>query len=162
VSTDLSRTLHQITTRMGQTADRVLRDTEGITYRRYQFLYAMDQLGVATQRDLARWMGVTEPSVSRMVRTLIDAGWLESDDVAGDGNRRQLHLSATGEQMVRRCGRRLAGRFADVVAKAGVPYDEFHAAASRILDELTNPTATGRRRAGSSPASRPTSGAPAR
>jgi DNA-binding MarR family transcriptional regulator len=145
MSSDLSRTLHQITTRMEQTADRILRESEGVTYRRYQVLYAMDRLQVATQRDLARWMGLTEPSVSRMVRSLIAVGWIESDDVAGGGNRRQLHLSATGEDLVRRCGRRLAGRFTDVVAKAGVPYDEFHTAAKRILEELTNPSHTSRR-----------------
>jgi DNA-binding MarR family transcriptional regulator len=137
---DLSRTLHQITSRMDQAADRVLRDSEGITYRRYQFLYAMDRLGEATQRDLARWMGVTEPSVSRMVRALVDEGWIESRDVPGGGNRRRLRLSASGEQLVRRCGGRLAGRFADVVAKAQVPYEEFHAAAQRILDQLPNPS----------------------
>jgi DNA-binding MarR family transcriptional regulator len=135
---------------MEQSADRILRESEGITYRRYQFLFAMDGLQVGTQRDLARRMGLTEPSVSRMVRVLIEAGWIESHDVVGGGNRRRLRLSPAGQSLVRRCGRRLAGRFADVVAKAGVPYDEFHTAAEKILDELSNPTATSRRRTGSS------------
>ena len=75
---DLSRTLQQIAVRMDQAADRILRDAEGITYRRYRFLYAMDRLNVVSQRDLARWMGLTEPSVSRMVRALVAEGWIES------------------------------------------------------------------------------------
>ena len=58
MSGELSRTLNQITTRMEQAADRILRESEGVTYRRYQVLYAMDRLQVTTQRDLARWMGL--------------------------------------------------------------------------------------------------------
>ncbi len=134
---DLSRTLQQIAVRMDQAADRILRDAEGITYRRYRFLYAMDRLNVASQRDLARWMGLTEPSVSRMVRALVAEGWIESREVPGGGNRRQLELSASGRQLVRRCGRRLEGRFASLVADAEVPYEEFHDAAKRILEQLS-------------------------
>jgi DNA-binding MarR family transcriptional regulator len=141
MSTDLSRTLHHLTARMDQAADRILRHAEGISYRRYLFLFAMSELNVATQRDLARWLQLTEPSVSRMVRSLVDDNWIETQTVPGGGNKRQLQLSPAGRQLLQRCARQLEGRFADVVANADVPYEEFHDAAKRILDSLSQPDA---------------------
>src|SRR5690242_17782630 len=93
VARDLSRTLHAVTARADRAADRILRTEGGVSYNRFLALYAVSQLETATQRALAGWLGVTEPSVSRMVRVLVADSLLASSPDPGGGNRRRLELT---------------------------------------------------------------------
>lgn len=81
-------------------------------------------------------MGLTEPSVSRMTRVLAEVGLLDARVDQHGGNRRRLELTAGGRQLVRRCGALLEGRFAALVAAAGVSYGEYGTATRRLLDAL--------------------------
>lgn len=121
---------------MARAAGRILQAEEGVSYSRFLTLLAVGEMGVTTQRALAEWLGVTEPSVSRMIRILAEAGLLGARLDEHGGNRRCVELTAGGRQLVGRCGALLQGRLAALVAAAGVSYGEYATATRRLLDAL--------------------------
>jgi len=131
----LSYDLHKLTARLDRAADGLLRREAGVSYSRFLTLFAVRESG-GSQRDLARWLGLTEPSASRMVAVLADEGLLRVIKQAGAGNRRQLQLTADGAGLVQRCGRMLEGRFEALVRGSGVPYEEYHRQTRRLLAGL--------------------------
>jgi DNA-binding MarR family transcriptional regulator len=136
VEHDLSRSLHKLTSRLDRGADAMLRREAGITYSRFLALYMVGSEGADTQRALAERLGVSEPSVSRMVRVLVDARWLQAAPDPAGGNRHQLRLTSAGETLVARWGGRLEERFAALVESAGVPYRAYRAHTRRLLGAL--------------------------
>lgn len=143
---ELSRSLHVLTARLDREADRLLRDEAGLSYSRFLALHLIGSWGTETQRDLADLLGVTEPSVSRMVRVLEGSGLVEVSPDPGGGNRRRLRLSETGEQCVQRWGGLLEERLASLVYATGVPYETYVDYTKRLLatleeqDRATGPT----------------------
>ncbi len=135
VSSPLSHDLHKLTARLDRAADGLLRRHEGVSYSRFLSLFAVRQ-GAASQRELARWLGQTEPSTSRMAGVLAAEGLLEVTAVAGMGNRRRLRLTDEGSDLVERCGRLLEGRFEELVRRSGVPYASYQRDTRRLLDQL--------------------------
>lgn len=133
---DLSRALHTLTARLDRAADRILQAEVGLPYRRYLLLYAVADLGSPSQRALARWLDVTEPSVSRMVRTLVASGWLTVQPDPAGGNRRVVELTPAGAELVAGSGRLLEGRLADLVQRSGVPYERYRGDTARLLAGL--------------------------
>jgi DNA-binding MarR family transcriptional regulator len=133
VEHDLSRSLHRLTARLDRAADGFLRAEAGVSYRRFLALYLVGSEGAQTQRALAGLLGVTEPSVSRMVRVLAEAGLLEATPDPLGGNRNRLRLTAAGEQLVTRWGAELEERLASLLESAGVPYPTYRAHTRRLL-----------------------------
>lgn len=131
----LSYELHKLTARLDRVADGLLRSHEGVSYSRFLALFAVSQ-GAASQRELARWLGQTEPSTSRMVGVLTAMGWLNATRVNGAGNRRRLQLTESGVEIVARCGRLLEAGFEDLVKRSGVPYTAYQRHTRRLLSQL--------------------------
>jgi DNA-binding MarR family transcriptional regulator len=131
----LSYELHMLPPRLPRAADGLLRQEQGISYSRFLALFAVRETN-GSQRDLAQWLGQTEPSTSRMVTVLADEGLLEVTRLEGGGNRRQLRLTDTGTQLVERCGRLLEGRFENLVRSSEVPYESYRRDTRRLLDQL--------------------------
>jgi DNA-binding MarR family transcriptional regulator len=131
----LSYELHKLTARLDRAADELLRRERGISYARFVALFAVGETN-GSQRDLALWLGQTEPSTSRMVTVLVDEGLLEVTRLEGAGNRHQLRLTTSGAQLVDRCGHLLEGRFEELVRRSGVPYDAYQRHTRRLLHQL--------------------------
>jgi DNA-binding MarR family transcriptional regulator len=155
VKRDLGRSLHQLTARLDRAADAFLRAEAGVSYARFLALYLVGSEGADTQRALADRLGVTEPSVSRMVRVLAEAGLLESMPNPRGGNRNRLRLTAAGEQLVTRWGMDLEERLASLLEAAGVPYRSYLTHTKRLLAALdTSPASRERQSAAGSARSR--------
>jgi DNA-binding MarR family transcriptional regulator len=133
VDRTLSRNLHRLTGRLDLAADRLLRAEADISYSRFLALYMVGFEGADTQRALAARLGVSEPSVSRMVRVLADGKWLESGFDPAGGNRKQLRLTHAGEQLLHQWGVTLEERLAAVLQSAGVSYRSYLAQTERLL-----------------------------
>ncbi|HYZ30613.1 MAG TPA: MarR family winged helix-turn-helix transcriptional regulator [Thermoleophilaceae bacterium] len=133
---DLSRSLHSLTARLDRAADTILRAEAGASYSRFLALYMVGSEGADTQRVLAERLGVSEPSVSRMVRVLAERGWLETVPDPVGGNRNQLRLTPAGEQLVQRWGAELEERLAGLLESAGVPYRAYVTHTKRLLAAL--------------------------
>ena len=146
--------MHALTARLGRAADGILQSEQNVSYRRFLTLYAVREMGGTTQRDLARWIGVTEPSVSRMTGVLVEAGFLEARADPAGGNRRHLQLTTAGEELIARCGALLEDRFAALVESAGVSYDDYGASTRRLLVALSDGEISSTKKpAGADPAS---------
>ncbi|MGI8712219.1 MAG: MarR family winged helix-turn-helix transcriptional regulator [Solirubrobacteraceae bacterium] len=133
---DLSRSLHRVTARLDRAADVFLRAQAGVSYPRFLALYMVGAEGAVTQRALAQRLGVSEPSVSRLVRVLAQDGWLLAASKPGGGHRNRLRLTAAGDQLVQRWGGELEERFEALLETAGVPYRAYRAHTHRLLATL--------------------------
>lgn len=133
----LSYELHKLTARLDAAADGLLRREAGVSYARFLALFAVEQTG-GSQRDVARWLGLTEPSTSRMVGVLAAEGLLEVQRIPGAGNRRQLKLTDEGARVVERCSHMLEEWFVELVARSGVPFAAYQRHTRRLLAQLDN------------------------
>jgi DNA-binding MarR family transcriptional regulator len=131
----LSYELHKLTARLDSAADGLLRREAGVSYSRFLALFAVGETG-GSQRDMARWLSLTEPSASRMVSVLVADGLLSATRTAGTGNRRQLELTEEGARVVQRCAHMLEERFADLVARSGIPFATYQRSTRRLLAQL--------------------------
>jgi DNA-binding MarR family transcriptional regulator len=147
VSLDLSRALHTLTARLDRAADRMLRAEQHVSYRRFLVLFMVGELDTPNQRTLAERLGITEPSVSRMIGALVGAGLLDAAPDAAGGNQRRLRLTPDGRELVGRCCDLLVRRLAALVEASGVPYDVYTSYTVRLLATLDghDQGATGRR-----------------
>jgi DNA-binding MarR family transcriptional regulator len=130
----LSFDLHALTARLDRAADRILREREGLSYARFMILFWIGELGPSTQRDIAARLGVTEPSVSRMIAVLADLRLLTREPVKG--NRRALALTAEGRAIVRRSCAHLEAELETLVTASGVPYARYADHTRRLADAL--------------------------
>jgi DNA-binding MarR family transcriptional regulator len=134
VEHSLSFYLHALTSRLDRAADRILRAEHNVSYSRFLALSLVANLEAPTQRTLAEYLGVTEPSVSRMTGVLAGEGLLDVQPDPAGGNRRQLSLTERGKQLVASGQQTLDGRLAMVVARSGVPYDEYTNYTAQLLE----------------------------
>lgn len=130
---DLSRNLHALMARLDRAADRMLRAEAGLSYSRFLTLYLIGRWGAGTQRALAELLGVTEPSVSRMIRVLERSGLLEAAMDSGGGNRRRLRITEAGAECVERWGGLLEERLAELVEASDIPYATYLDYTKRLL-----------------------------
>ncbi len=128
----LSYELHKLTARLDSAADGLLRREAGVSYSRFLALFAVGEAG-GSQRDVARWLGLSEPSTSRMVGVLAADGFLTATRTAGAGNRRQLELTDEGAQLVEQCSQMLEDRFVELLGSSGVPYATYQRYTRRLL-----------------------------
>ncbi|ETK31126.1 MarR family winged helix-turn-helix transcriptional regulator [Microbispora sp. ATCC PTA-5024] len=130
---NLSLNLHVLTARLDRAADRILRTEHNVSYSRFVALTMVGELGASTQRTLAEYLGVTEPSVSRMTAVLASDGLLDVQPDPVGGNRRRLSLTDEGKRLVATIQQSLEDRLAGLVARSGVPYDEYAEHTARLL-----------------------------
>jgi DNA-binding MarR family transcriptional regulator len=130
---NLSFNLHVLTARLDRAADRILRAEHNISYSRFLALTLVGELGASTQRTLAEYLGVTEPSVSRMTAVLAADGLLDVQPDPAGGNRRRLSLTDEGNQLMTSIRQGFEDRLAAIVAHSGVPYAEYAEHTARLL-----------------------------
>jgi DNA-binding MarR family transcriptional regulator len=133
----LSRTMHALVATLDRVADRILRADFGIGYSQFLTLYAVDVLGGGTQREVAAWLGTTEPSASRSLRALAGNGLASIGPSATGGHRRRVELTSRGRDLVQSGGAHLEERLADLLAAAQVRYEDYTASSQRLLAAAT-------------------------
>ena len=78
----------------------------GLTAARFDLLYIVEKAGkTMLQCELRRVLGVTAPTVSRMLASLQALGWVEREVVDMDRRRRHVTLTKAGLRCVRRAAR---------------------------------------------------------
>jgi DNA-binding MarR family transcriptional regulator len=130
---NLSFNLHVLTARLDRAADRILRAERNVSYSRFLALTLVGELGASTQRTLAEYLGVTEPSVSRMTAALAADGLLDVQPDPAGGHRRRLSLTDEGKQLVASVQQGFEDRLAALVAHSGVPYAEYAEHTAQLL-----------------------------
>lgn len=127
--------LHVVVSLLDRSADQIL-PSLGLTYSRYLTLLTIERLGAATQRAIAEAVGITEPAVSRTVRALQSAGWVDAAAVPGLGNRRAVQLTAAGQDLVDRAATQLEQAFGELLTAAGLAPTDVLAVTDPIITLL--------------------------
>jgi DNA-binding MarR family transcriptional regulator len=135
VTESLSYDLHKLTARLDRSADRILREHEGISYSRFLTLFAVRN-GATNQRALAVWLGQSEPSTSRMVGLLARERMLDVRRIPGAGNSRHLRLTSAGAEVVERGSGLLEARFEALLERSGVSRTSYQRQTRRLLAQL--------------------------
>jgi DNA-binding MarR family transcriptional regulator len=123
---------------MDRAADRVLQEEHGLSYARFLVLLALSR-GACSQRAIGSWLGVSEPSVSRMMKVLATSGLLAVTPDPRGGNRRVVRLTRQGEAVFRKGAALLEQRFADLLDQCDIPREQYAANTRSLiaaLDEL--------------------------
>lgn len=127
--------LHAAVFLLDQSADAILPPLD-LTYRRYVVLLTVERLGDATQRAIAAELGVTEPAMSRVIRSLEAEGLVDTGTVQGNGNRRSVRLTAAGQQRVDHASDALESAFAGLLTSAGLTAADVLAVTDPIIRTL--------------------------
>ena len=111
--------LHAVVFLLDRAAEGILPELN-LTYSRFLTLLTIERLGGATQRSIAEALAVTEPSASRAIRGLQEAGWVVAEAVPGTGNRRVVTLTDKGQRVVDEAADHLEKSFATLLDHAGL------------------------------------------
>lgn len=128
--------LHRLVAALDRAAERILRDANALSYRRFVTLLLISELHDPTQRELAKALGISEPSASRMITVLARAGYVEVAQAAQGGNRRRLSLTPAGKDAVERSRDLLEERIASLVSRSGVPHAAYSRHTRALIDAL--------------------------
>ena len=88
----------------------------GITRMMWCVLSGVGLENVKTPSDLARYIGIARPTVSRVLREMEERGLIRRNGAESDGRAVEIALTAAGEEALRQCQplvERLNTHFAD-------------------------------------------------
>jgi DNA-binding MarR family transcriptional regulator len=132
----ISYDLHVLVGRLDRDADRILRAELDLSYPKFLTLITLRRTGPVTQRALADELGLTEPTVSRGVGALAEAGLVSVTSTAGAGNRRSVALTDGGRSQVDKSADRLEAAFGDLLRAADVDPALLRDLTTRLLTVL--------------------------
>ena len=72
----------------------------GLRITQFSLLRSLGRLGEATSTQVAAELALDRTTISRNVKLLIDAGWVDVLDGVGDKRERLLRLNAAGQRMI--------------------------------------------------------------
>jgi DNA-binding MarR family transcriptional regulator len=77
--------------------------------------------GVDSNVELAQQAGVSAPAVSQLVAGLVDAGWLDRREFAGDRRRLSLGLTSDGQGALSKADAMLTSRLSEILRALPAP-----------------------------------------
>lgn len=134
---NLANRLHQLVNLLDRGADKVLRQELGVSYNRALFLVVVEELGRATQHQLAIKLGYSDPSVSTMVSELVSAGLITVETGLDNKRKRIVSLTREGTQLVNAARKVLNKRLQGLLIKAEVDEGQLTAMIERVIQALS-------------------------
>lgn len=132
---DLAHELHDLVRTLDRWAEQILRP-EGLSYNQYVALIILSRHPGMTSRVLAGALGVTEAAGSGIVKALLTGGLITDQARPGAGNRRELHVTASGADKLERCGGLLGRSVDDNARTIGIDPDALAATIRALHDEV--------------------------
>ncbi|MEZ5652366.1 MAG: homoprotocatechuate degradation operon regulator HpaR [Burkholderiaceae bacterium] len=96
----------------------MLRDI-GITEQQWRVLRVLNELDHADATLLAKQACILAPSLTRILRTLTELGYVSSERASGDGRRLLLSLTEAGRKFMKDASKRSAEVYAGIEADLG-------------------------------------------
>jgi len=106
------RSLHIIGHQIDVIFDRLLQAEFGMTLSRFRILLPLIELGPSTQSAVAKFNFVTEASIGRQVRLLVETGYVKQVPCKVDARKCYLTLTKKTEQLVPKIMTRLSEEIA--------------------------------------------------
>lgn len=132
----LAYSLHKLVVEMDRSADRVLQEAFGMSYRRAHFLFTLRRVGPVSQHDLATALGYSDPAVSTMILELKKAGLVTATKSPEHGRKRLVALTSRAEARVAEGMKLLDAHFSKVVARAKIDVRQYRDATHQLYEAI--------------------------
>lgn len=132
---DLAHELHDLVRTLDKWAEKILRP-QGLTYNQYVALVIVSRRPGITGRQLAESLGVTEAAGSGIIKVLLTKDCVSNHAAVGSGNRRELHITSTGQAKIDRCGHLLGHSLDDNARAIGLEPSQLAITIRALHDEV--------------------------
>jgi len=129
--------LHKLVHTLDRLADEILQKEYDISYKRAYFLYALQNLGPATQHQLASELGYSDASVSTMLAELSKDGYVVITPSPNHGRKNVVSLTRYGLVMVSKGRALLETRFNELMHRAAIDSQPYYEQTKQIYDAIT-------------------------
>lgn len=135
----LADLLHRVVATFAEIArDRLASQSESeqLTYTQIRIIGTLEEAPRMTQRQLADALGLSEAATSRALRTLRDAGLVETVVDETHAGRRLATATRAGLQTFHSSGAATETELRDWLVREGFPYEDYLADSKRLADLL--------------------------
>ena len=121
----LADLLHRVVLLLGEAARRRDDDPDGLSYSQLRLLGTLEDIQPTTQHRLAQALSVSDPAISRALRPLEAAGFVEVRTDPDHGRRRLVTLTDAGSKAFHAGGKPLYDELRNGLLEAGFPYERY-------------------------------------
>ncbi|TDD63302.1 MarR family transcriptional regulator [Kribbella antibiotica] len=136
----LADLLHRVVLMIGESARRRTEDTDGLTYSQLRLLGTVEDIQPATQHQLAQAMAVSDPAISRALKPLEAAGYVQVVTDPDHARRRLVTITETGRKVFHNSGKPLVEELRKHLVASGFPYERYLQDTNQLA-ELLKPRA---------------------
>lgn len=129
--------LHKLVHAMDRSADAILQKQFGISYKRAYFLLVLQNLGTATQHQLATALGYSDASVSTMLSELSKSGYVVTEPSPRHGRKKLVTLTDHGADVIAKGREVLDARFNAIMKDLGINTLDYHKQTERLYLAIT-------------------------
>lgn len=133
--------LHHLVQLLDKYADNYLSATFSVSYSRFLVLLAVHTHTLATQHQIASYIGVGDAVVSRMLGPLQKQGLLEVVQDAAHAKKNNVALTKKGKNLVEKASKQLEADFLLLAQTSGVDTSSFSTNLVRMRETLTRKSA---------------------
>nr|CEL16540.1 Transcriptional regulator, MarR family [Kibdelosporangium sp. MJ126-NF4] len=117
--------LHRVVYLLGEAARQRDGDPSGLSYSQMRLLGTVEEIQPATQHQLAQALSVSDPAISRALRPLEAAGYVQIRTDPEHARRRLVSLTETGSKAFHDQGKPLHDELRNALLEAGFPYERY-------------------------------------
>jgi len=136
----LTSKMHEIIIWMDRYADALLKDQYDITYSWFHLLIVLLQNEPINQRQLAKFMGHTEPAISRLLPKLIERGYISSSIDPNHKRINILSLTNEGRDLVMRANENLDAEFSEFIKASNINIETYEKLTDKISESISGVT----------------------
>ncbi len=137
VDDGLGDLLHRVVYLLGEATRRRVA-SNGLSYSQIRLLGMLEEIEPVTQHQLAQALAVSDPAISRALRPLEEAGFVQIEIDPEHKRRRLVATTEAGRKAFHATGKPLADELRTALLAAGFPYDRY-LQDTTVLAELLEP-----------------------
>ncbi|MFD6157559.1 MarR family winged helix-turn-helix transcriptional regulator [Nocardia sp. NPDC060256] len=117
--------LHRVVFLLGEATRRRVDNTGGLTYSQIRLIGTLEEIEPVTQHQLAQALSVSDPAISRALRPLEEAGFVQIEIDPEHKRRRLVRTTEAGRKAFHGTGKPLADELRTALLAAGFPYERY-------------------------------------
>ncbi|MFI6868430.1 MarR family winged helix-turn-helix transcriptional regulator [Nocardia sp. NPDC050406] len=135
----LADLLHRVVYLLGEATRRRADDSGGLSYSQMRLLGTLEDIQPVTQHQLAQALSVSDPAISRALRPLEAAGFVQVDPDPAHGRRRLVSTTEAGRNAFHAAGKPLYDELRTALREADFPYERYLRDTALLAELLESP-----------------------